>query len=631
MAPPSFGRRDRPWPHRRAVRRSDARGGHIHPTPAFGNLDPTNDLCGIAGVYRKDRRAASPQQLDALTRALAHRGPDGSGQYRHGPVGLVHTRLSIIDLATGDQPLFADDGTALIGNGEIYNAIELMQGALRDQSTRSRSDFEPALHLYRREGVAGFDRLRGMYALAIYSPAEATLALARDPYGIKPLYWVETDECFAFASEPRALFAAGIVTPQVRSAARAQILQLKNTADVETIFAGVQRLMPGEIMLVRDGSIVARHAREPLPPPAASPWRDLDAAVDGLDRVLEDSVLVHQRSDVPYGMFLSGGIDSAAVLTMMARLNDQPVRAFTIGFTGTSVHDERPAARQIAQALGADHEEIEYGEADFWRLLPETVACLDEPTWDPAILPTYKLGEVAGQSLKVVLCGEGGDEVFGGYGRYRRLLRPWWLGGRPPKIKGVLHGLGVLRSEDRAWSAAAEAIRRDAAQPGRSPLQAAQAADVHDWLHGDLLLKLDRCLMAHGVEGRTPFLDPAVVDFGYSLPDSLKVRDGLGKVVLRHWLDRHCPAAKAFARKRGFSVPVADWIRPRGADIGRLVAASPAIAEVCRPEAVRSLFRSGSRQAGLAAWSLLFYAIWHAIHVEARPVHGDAFAFLGGH
>ena len=505
-------------------------------------------MCGIAGLYGKDGHVPASDQLDALVRALNHRGPDGTGVFRNGAVALAHTRLSIIDLETGDQPLFADDGTALIGNGEIYNHVELAAGPLRDQPYRTRSDFEPALHLYRREGIGGFERLRGMYAFAVYDPRDGTLVLARDPYGIKPLYWTETDRLFAFASEPRALFAAGIRAPEEDPAKRVQILQLKNTSDTDTIFSGIRRLMPGEILVVRGGAVVERHARDPLPAPATRTWRDLDEAVAGLDRVLEESVLLHQRSDVPYGMFLSGGIDSAAVLTMMARLNEQPVHAFTIGFTGTRVHDERPAARRIAEALGADHEVIDYGEGDFWRLLPETVACLDEPTWDPAILPTYRLGEVAGRSLKVVLCGEGGDEVFGGYGRYRRLLRPWWLGGRMPRIKGVLEGLGVLREEDRAWAADAAAIRRATAAPGRSPLQAAQAADICDWLHGDLLLKLDRCLMAHGVEGRTPFLDPAVMEFGFGLPDELKVRNGLGKVVLRHWLDRHCPAAEAFAR-----------------------------------------------------------------------------------
>jgi asparagine synthase (glutamine-hydrolysing) len=587
-------------------------------------------MCGIAGIVTADGRPPAETQLEAMRLALAHRGPDGSGVHVHGDTGLVHTRLAIIDPAGGHQPLFGRHGSAIVGNGEIYNYVELNRSEFAGVNFPTGSDFEPAVNLVERDGTAAFERLRGMFALAVHRPDRGETVLARDIYGIKPLYYTEADGGLAFASEPRALFAAGLTTPRPRADGRAEILEIQNTTGRETIFAGVNRVMPGETLTIRRGRIVARHRRPTLPPPERRPWADIDDAVGEFDRVFEDSVVVHQRSDVPYGLFLSSGLDSAALLTMMARVNAEPVRAFTIGFTGTGAHDERPQARRIAGAVGADYEEAEYNEHDFLTLLPATVWALDEPTWDPAILPTYKLASLARQRVKVILSGEGGDEVFAGYGRYRRMMRPWWLGGRLPRVKGTLAGLGVLRHEGDAWRAGADAIRREAGGGGRTALQAAQAADFHDWLHADLLLKLDRCLMAHGVEGRTPFLDPRVVAFGFALPDRMKVAGGLGKVVLRHWLARHCPAAPAFARKRGFDVPVADWLKRRGGDLGPLVAARPAIAEICRPEAVRDLFRSDRRGPLRAAWVLLFYALWHHIHVKGGRVDGDVFAVLRG-
>ena len=267
--------------------------------------------------------------------------------------------------------------------------------------------------------------------------------------------------------------------------------------------------------------------------------------------------------------------------------------------------------------------------ADFWSLLPAIAAAMDEPVADYAILPTWKLAKVAAKDHKVILSGEGGDEMFGGYGRYRSLMRPWWLGGRGMRRRGVLDGLDVLRQADPAWRdgiAGAEAVARTEV---RSRLQVAQAVDCADWLPNDLLTKLDRCLMAHGVEGRTPFLDPAVANAAFRLPDSLKVKSGLGKWILRKWLEGAAPAAQAFAKKKGFTVPVGEWIAAEGARIGPLVAAQAGVVERCRPEAVTALFTASGKRELFAAWTLLFFALWHQRHIVGAATEDDAFEVLG--
>ena len=257
---------------------------------------------------------------------------------------------------------------------------------------------------------------------------------------------------------------------------------------------------------------------------------------------------------------------------------------------------------------------------------------MDDPAADYAVLPTYKLGQfVKSQGLKVVLSGEGGDELFGGYGRYRRSLRPWWQGGRKMRAKGTMDGLDILR-DAIGWRGGMETAERESARPGRTRLQMAQATDCADWLPHDLLLKLDRCLMAHGVEGRTPMLDTKVAEFAMRLPDDLKIRDGQGKYLLRRWLATKLPEAEPFSKKRGFTVPVADWIGKRGRKIGTLVASQDSIRSMCKPDRVEDLFASletkpdGHR--GQAAWTLLFYALWHRRHIEGRGLDGDAFEAL---
>ena len=567
-------------------------------------------MCGIAGLLG----VADEGVVRAMTERIAHRGPDGVRVETLIPPGgaaatatLGHARLSIIDLECGWQPLHAA-GSTVIGNGEIYNYRELIAEHGLEGALATGSDFEPLLHLYAREGERAFARLRGMYAFCLVG-GDGRTWLVRDPFGIKPLHLREDARGLAFASEPRALG-----TERLTQEAAEELLALNYRV------SGRNALAPGEVREVSGGSVeggeIAYSARAggsggpplstPRPPRGrASAGSEADLLAR-LDAVLEDSVAVHQRSDVPYGLFLSGGVDSAVVATLMARLNSRPVTAFTCGFEAPGAPDERAAAERVARALDLDWRETTFAEADFWRVLPEAAWALDDPTCDYAVLPTWKLGEAARGVLTVVLTGEGGDELFAGYGRYRRALRPRWLGGRPaePQV-------------DAPWlpDGGRGALARWRSKAGRSAstLLDAQQADLATWLPHDLLLKLDRCLMAHGLEGRTPFLDSEVAAFALALPDRFKVRGRWGKWLLRRWLERACPAAAPWARKQGFTVPVEAWIAPRARELGGRLGRHEGLAEVCDMAAVRAAFADD--RASARRWPLLFYATWWNIHV----------------
>ena len=584
-------------------------------------------MCGIAGLILSSSAAPpDPAVLSKLIDSLHHRGPDGTGHAVVGRVALVHNRLSIIDLVTGDQPLFAGSAT-LVCNGEVYNYRELRAG-MPDVKFATNSDCEPPLHLWLQDGADYAKNMRGMYAVAIHERNARTVTLTRDAFGIKPLYTAQVAGGMAFASEPRALLESGLVARKVRPSARDELLQLQFTTGADTIFEGIQRVLPGETLTCAEGRILDRRRISPLPD-GGPETIDEDAAMKRLDKALEESVDLHQRSDVPYGMFLSGGIDSATLITLMARLNKDPVVAFTAGFDAPGAADEREHAAAVAKAVGAHHETIEVNEKMVWDHLPEIVACMDDPTADYAIIPTWFLARRARQDVKVVLCGEGGDEIFGGYDRYRRAMRPWWLGGQTPWQGGSFDKVNVLREKPTGWRDGMAAAEARVAELGLSRLASAQALDIADWLPHDLLLKLDRCLMAHAIEGRTPFLDTGIAEAAFRLPDGLKVRGGMGKWILRKWLEKNLPMARPFAPKQGFTVPVGEWIKGRGAELGKLVAAQPGVAEIAYPDKVEALFANiGRWRHGFACWKLLFYALWHRRHILGQEPAGDVFATL---
>ncbi|WP_135079015.1 asparagine synthase (glutamine-hydrolyzing) [Terasakiella sp. SH-1] len=583
-------------------------------------------MCGIAGFMTIDGTSPSDEVLDAFANCLAHRGPDGQGRYREGNVGLVQTRLAIIDLETGQQPIIDDKGNVLSANGEVYNFVELRQ-SLPDQVMKTASDCEPPLHLYGRKGLAFVHDLRGMFAISIYDRERGRLVLSRDPFGIKPLYYAETQRGFAFASEPQALIGAGLVKPKVREEARDAFMQLQFSTGRNTIYKGIKRVLPGETLVVERGLVVEHHMKLALEKGGPKAIAE-DTAMQQMEEALIDSIKVHQRSDVPYGLFLSGGIDSSVLLSLMAELNDQPIKAYTAGFSGTDVPDERKHARMLAQKVGADHMEVEFDENDFLTLLPRVAEAIDDPVADYAVLPTFKLAREARKDVKVVLSGEGADELLGGYGRYRAYCRPWPLR-KAMRNSGTFDGLGVFKKDiGKGWHSGIEKAEKFVSKMDFTRLQRAQGIDLIDWLPHDLLIKLDRCLMANGVEGRTPFLDPVVANAVFYLPDEMKINNKMGKYLLRHWLNKRLPEAKPFSKKRGFTVPVGHWIKNHGAKLGPLVAQQPGIEEFCDKKTVKHLFTSDGKEEGFAAWTLLFYALWHQRHILGFKTDGDVFDAL---
>ncbi len=588
-------------------------------------------MCGIGGIMTFDGRPPESEALDRMSELLSHRGPDGKGRHLSGDVGLVQTRLAIIDLETGDQPIYVRDSkklakAVLVANGEIYNYVELKQ-RLTQTTFSTNCDCELPLHLYLNHGKDFAKLLRGMYAIAIHDLKTEKLILSRDPFGIKPLYYCETDYGFVFASEVQAILRAGLHTPKLNKAKRDELMQLQFTTGAQTVFKGIFRLLPGETLVVKGGRIVSRCYQKALPAKRRENTKE-NVALKELDAALMDSVSVHQRSDVPYGMFFSGGVDSSVLLAMMSRLNERPVKALTAGFSGTTAYDERAHARLVADSVGADHIEVEFTEADFFALLPQVASAIDDPTADYALLPTFKLAARArAEGLKVVISGEGGDELFGGYGRYRQAIRPWPFS-KSMRRNGLLHSTNVLRENSKKWRMGFSISEKTALAPERSALQVAQAIDCSDWLPADLLTKLDRCLMAHGVEGRVPFLDPAIARSAFILPDNLKIQQGKGKWLLRRWLQINLPEARPFVAKRGFTVPVGEWIAGRSGNLAKLIAAQPGIREICRPGGVEALFSSTGKRQGKAQWTLLFYALWHQAHILGQPSQGDVFDAL---
>lgn len=590
-------------------------------------------MCGIAGILGVTDPQAAEREVRAMIERIAHRGPNGI-RVESGPGWCVaHARLSIIDLEGGWQPLHAA-GSTIIGNGEIYNYVELAEEFGLGDKLATGSDFEPLLHLYALEGEKAFERLRGMYAFCLIG-GDGRTWLVRDGFGIKPLYWREDGQGLAFASEPRAF-------PRTEGwewAANDEVLALNYAVEdgEATRGIGAFRTPPGAVLEARSGEIIARRHLPTVPPASPPATGDEEALLAELDRVLEDSVMVHQRSDVPYGLFLSGGVDSAAVATLMSRLNERPVTAYTCGFDVPEARDERGQAERVAKALNLDWRETTFGEEDFWRISPQVAWALDDPTADYATLPTYKLAEAAKGTLTVILTGEGGDELFGGYGRYRRAMRPTWLGGRAaePQVDAPFLPTIVMQDGGRAWFKGPEALLNWQetvsgallGAPNLTPLQRAQYADIVTWLPNDLLLKLDRMLMAHGLEGRTPFLDREVAAFAFNLPDRMKVRGKYGKYILRKWLERHCPAAEPWAKKKGFTVPVASWIAPRAGDLGPRIADVRGVAEVCDVEAVRAVFTDDKQAHN--RWPLLFFALWSLIHIEGADPNAALRSLLG--
>ena len=616
-------------------------------------------MCGICGIA-KARGAVSPEQLAAMSATLVHRGPDSDGSFVDGRVGLAARRLAIIDLVTGDQPIANESGQiTVVQNGELYNYRELRRELERAGHRFSTSgDTEVLVHLYEEHGERFADRLRGMFAVALWDADRERLVLARDPYGIKPLYYREAGDELSFSSELRALPREAIDLDALEA-----FLAFNSVPAPLTVFRGVRKLPAGHVLTWERGrSELTRYAR-PAPVPAAE-VRDDDEAelVEELRARLRDSVRAHLVSDVPVGVLLSGGIDSSVLAALAADESSEPVRTFSIGFEERSF-DELADARLVAERYGTEHRELVL-RPDAVLLLPALADAFDEPFADSSALPTYLVSQLAAEDVKVALSGEGGDELFGGYYTYAadllaqrtawsaRLLRP--VVERLPTstarasfdyrakrfVRAVHlpplerhHGWKEIFSPDARAALTGQRSsfdpvdllrRRFDETEGAELLARLQDVDLGTYLVDDLLVKTDRASMAHSLEARVPFLDPVVTNLALALPTRHKVRGLRKKVLLRKAAAPLVPPELLRRRKRGFSIPAAAWLRGELEPFARDTLSADTLRRqgFFRPEAVTRLIDdhvAGREDLSRQLWGLLAFTLWHERHVERTP------------
>ncbi len=598
-------------------------------------------MCGIAGIFLREADVDS-HQLEQLALRISHRGPDNTKTHLDGPLGLAHTRLSIIDLAGGDQPLFADDGRlALIANGEIYNFIELRRDLeARGAVFATHSDCETILHAYRHYGEGFLEKLNGMFAFALYDKTKGKLLLARDRLGIKPLFFAETADGVYFASEQKALFPILPQGPTINPAALIQSLETGFNTGANTMVTGVERLQPGELAVFEAGKLLSRrHFWSPFGLPTAH--THFDEALDEFETLMEQVMLEHMRSDVPFALFLSGGVDSSVVLEWLRREEGaRELASYTLTMTDAPNHDDLEAAKFIAKRFGLRHHIVESNLPTLFKHLPFAVWAADDFIVDHAILPTSLLAREAAKDFKVVFSGEGGDELFAGYGRYRRTKLQRWLANLRSPGSGGFRTRGELGSEWRKKLLSSSLRSRLAA--GRqgfkdawrrtpntwSDLQRMQYTDMTTELPDQLLVKVDRMLMAWGLEGRVPLLDHRLVEFALNLPDDFKVRGREGKLFLKRWAEPIFGSDLIRRPKRGFSVHVGMCLNGENLrKLGQLLPNHPAFSGLFDPSGITALINRQATKQDVPEilWSLLQLAVWHRLFIEGNGQKPDVF------
>jgi asparagine synthase (glutamine-hydrolysing) len=627
-------------------------------------------MCGIGAIL--DPAGTSGQDAaERMVEALRHRGPDGHALRRIGPLALAHTRLAIIDVAGGDQPLDSEDGrvTAIV-NGEIYNHRELRKG-LEASGHRfaTNSDSEAIVHAYEEYGLDCVRHLNGIFAFALWDDREGRLVAARDAFGVKPLYWWSDGRRVALASEIGALLAAGVVQPRVDRVALDHYLACRFVPSPRTLFEGVRKLPAASTLVVEgDGAPRVTSWREP-------PGTRLAAAGDELAAQLAerftDAVERQMMSDVPYGAFLSGGVDSAGVVASMKLRAPAPPTTFTIGFPGHGhVVDERRLAAETARLIGTDHHHTVMHETDFLTELARTMPRLEEPCGIPSAPALLQLSRFAAEHVKVVLAGQGADEPHGGYGRHQAaaLLRPLRLVPtaaaspaarlaralpRAASARRLAHLLGGRGDEERLLRlveitdsqvrsdllaggartrangrAGAEGERLEAARavlsdvPDRGLLEQALYLDTHMFLPDGILLCNDKMSMAAGLELRVPFLDLELMRFVERIPATQRVRPRQPKRLHKQAMSTLLPAEIVNRTKHGFATPYDDWLRASlGREVESRYAPSSPLAELIDPAAAARLVdehRRGRADHKAVLYCLLELSEWHATFVEAR-------------
>ena len=621
-------------------------------------------MCGITGVFdSRDRRDIDRGLVERMNSSLFHRGPDAGGLHLEPGIALAHRRLSIIDLSTGQQPLYNEDGSvAVVFNGEIYNFQELAKElAACGHTFRTRSDTEVIVHGWEQWGASCVARFRGMFAFALWDRNRETLFLARDRLGVKPLYYAQLpDGLWLFGSELKALLVHPGLPRAIDPMAVEDYFAYGYVPEPRTIFKNVYKLSPGHILSLKRGNPEAAPVEYwDVPFKTGASLTEQEAGEELIGR-LRESVKLRLISDVPLGAFLSGGVDSSAVVAMMSGLTAEPVVTCSISF-GDPAFNESAYARTVAERYRTQHH-VEQVDPNDFSLVDRLATLYDEPYADSSAMPTYRVCELARKTVKVALSGDGGDESFGGYRRYRwhvneervrsqlplRLRRPVFglLGLLYPKadwaprvfrakstfqalarnsVEAYFHSVSMLhdgmrrnlfserfRSELQGY-AAVEVLKRHAARaPSDHPLSLVQYLDFKTYLVGDINTKVDRASMAHSLEVREPLMDHPLVEWLSSLPPDFKLRSGEGKVLLKKALEPYLPPEILYRAKMGFAVPLAQWFRGPLREPVRKAVLGPVLAETgwFNADYLRRLVedhQSGRADYSTPLWTLLMF------------------------
>jgi asparagine synthase (glutamine-hydrolysing) len=634
-------------------------------------------MCGIAGLVAADGlRGDAAARATAMREILAHRGPDEAGLHCDPHAALAHRRLSIVDLASGQQPLSNEDGTVWVSfNGEIYNHADARRELeASGHRYRTRSDTETIVHAYEQWGDDCVHRFRGMFAFALWDAPRRRLLLVRDRLGIKPVYWTRVGDTLLFASEIKSLLASGIVAAEPNTSALPEVLSTRYVAGTDTLFCGIHKLLPGHRLVFQDGRVeITQYWDVPI---GVTPRRDADPRelVSRFRSLLTESVKLRLMSDVPLGMFLSGGIDSSAIAALMGRMIDRPLQTFSVAFHERAFN-EMAYAREVARAINAEAHEVVIDDHDFFGALPRLVWHEDEPIAHPSSVPLYFVSELARRHVTVVLTGEGSDELLAGYGKYPRIAWNWRAGTvyermlpralRDTVSRAIVPRLPgrVGRYARRSFLAMARtpasmfldnfaAIRlRDqrqllspAIRAGVTPERAYASSlayfekpnghstfldrllytDIKTYLV-ELLMKQDQMSMATSIESRVPFLDHELVEFAAALPDSLKLSGFTTKRVLREAMKGVLPESILNRPKMGFPVPFGAWTRGRWNAVARDVLLDRRTRErgVVEPASVDRLLRdhaAGRTDGWDRIWSLMNLELWYRTFIDGAGV-----------
>src|SRR5215469_7124029 len=631
-------------------------------------------MCGICGKIKFERDASvSSNLIRGMLDTIRHRGPDDDGIYTSPQVGLGQVRLSIIDLASGHQPLSNEDGTIwIVFNGEIYNYREL-QGFLlgKGHVLKTQSDTEVIVHLYEELGPACLEKIHGMFAFALWDQNKRSLFLARDRVGIKPLYYATTSEGVVFGSEIKAVLADPHVKRELAPEIVDRFLTFLYVPGEETLLRGIRKLAPGHYLVVSNGQVEIRQYWDLRfhEPAEAQSLRQTESRLSDL---LAESVESHMIADVPVGVLLSGGVDSTAVLSCAAEKSDKKINSFTVGFSGSHVADERPYAKLAAESFHSHHHDMTIASSDFSEFLPKYVWHMEEPVCEPPAIAMYYVSKLARQHVKVLLSGEGGDEAFAGYNNYRSIVwmerfkkvcpplnstmswglakaNSWMRSTRLAKYAPLLsatfpdyyysrtstpyryagNGIGELYSTEFtnlvSKEYTVEPVRRlFSAVKNQSVLNQMLYIDTKTWLPDDLLIKADKMTMANSLELRVPLLDHRLLEFAASLPTQYKLNGLTLKYIWKKALAKRVPETILKRKKAGFPVPYESWLRKELKDDVRAILTDRLTMQrgYFQKDAVERLLRANDEHGTYSKeiFSLVTLELWHRMFVDGTTI-----------